>query len=311
MPRTLKGPFLTLLYALGAAASTDGYMRFRDGKRIRIQDIAAGVGSNEKDCRRYLNAAIAAGVVVVEGERGHGRQALYRIFIHPNPDWSAAVASLAESQPKPRKTPRKPAPWQDQENGSPTPEPEAASSGDRHPNSAGESSGDRHPTEFGPPTPERFGCPTPEHPRVSQVLPQESAAVGDHLTLGGAPDELGEPPEYDDPDPPPAEADPFDVDPPAPAPPQLTLTTQQRRDARAAEVKTKSAASRGQMPLLLSVREPEHVATVADVRAAAETDPEAVRRAIRTLGRTEAIKVYGWRLVSPHLRNDNPDTDTA
>ncbi|WP_423833329.1 hypothetical protein [Streptomyces manipurensis] len=313
MPRPLKGAFLTLLYALGAAAGTDGCLRFHDGKRIRIQDIAAGTGSNEKDCRRYLNAAIAAGVVVVEGDRGRGRQALYRLFICLEPDWTAALASLAESQPKPRKTPRSPAPWQDAENGSPTPEPQAAGSGDRHPNPDAESSGDRHPTEFGSRTPERFGCPTPEQPRVTQVLPQEVADVGGDLTPGGAPEDFREPPDDEAPpedDDAPPEDDPFDVDPEPPGPPQLTLTTQEKRDARAAQVKAKSASNQGQMPLLLSVRDPEHVATIAELRSAAENDPEAVRRAIRSLGRAEAIRVYGWRLVSPHIRND-PDSDTA
>lgn len=298
MPRPLKGPFLTLLYALGAAAGTHGLLQFRDGTVIRIQDIAAGVGSDEKDTRRYLNAAIAAGVVAVEGERRRGKRAVYRLVVCVHPDWTAALSSLARSKPKPKKVPAPPAPWQDEEEfGGPTPELEDGSSGDHPPNLPGPSSGDQPPNEFGGPTPEWFGGPTPEQPRVTQVLPQESAAVGGHLTLGVAPEGGDDPPDTDS--------------PPAPALPRLAVTAQERRDERAARVKAKSASTGGQMPLLLSVRDPEHVATVAEVRAAAEDDPEAVRRAIATLGRTEAIHVYGWRLVSPHLTDDITDTDTA
>ncbi|NUP19038.1 MAG: hypothetical protein HOZ81_23695 [Streptomyces sp.] len=314
LPRPLRGGFLKVLYALGTAANTRGEMRFQDGKAIRIQDIARGAAVDEKDTRRCLDAAIAAGVVCVLGTRRRGKPTVYQLLIIPNPDWAAAVASLAASQPV-KKQPAKAAPWQEQEAtkfGGPSPELDAESSGDHPPNFCGESSGDRPPLEFGGPSPVEFGGPSPEQPRVTQVLPQELADVCGDVTLGGAPEDLGEPPEYDELDTTPTEADPFDADPPAvQEAPRLTLTAQERRDARAAEVKTKSAANQGQMPLLLSVREPEHVATVADVRAAAGDDPEAVRRAIRTLGRTEAIRVYGWRLVSPHLRNDTTDTHTG
>ncbi|MFD9306107.1 hypothetical protein ACFWCB_26220 [Streptomyces sp. NPDC060048] len=310
MPRPLKGPFLTLLYALGAAASTHGLLQFRDGTVIRIQDIAAGVGSDEKDTRRYLNAAIAAGVVAVEGERGRGKRAVYRIVVCLTPDWTAALASLADSKPKPKKSPA-PAPWQDAEKfGGPTPVVTGRSSGDRPPNSAGQSSGDHPPTEFGGPSPEWFGGPTPEQPRGTQVLPQEMADVGGDVSLGVAPEELCEPPddvEFGSSEQP--EDDPFDADAPGSWPqPSLTLTSQGRRDARAAEVKAKSASSRGQMPLLLSVRDPEHVATAAAVREAAAQDPDLVRRAIRELGVTDAIRLYGHRLVAPHLTDQ---TDTA
>ncbi|MFB7171113.1 hypothetical protein ACFCYM_09865 [Streptomyces sp. NPDC056254] len=321
LPRPLRGGFLKVLYALGTAANTRGEMRFHDGKAIRIQDIARGSAADEKDTRRYIDAAIAAGVVGILGTRRRGKPTVYQLLIIPNPDWAAAVASLAASQPV-KKQRAKAAPWREQEAtefggpspepdatefGGPPPEPDTEGSGDRPRNLGGESSGDRPPLEFGGPSPVEFGGPSPEQPRVTQVLPQELAAVGGHLTLGVAPDELGEPPGYDEVDTTPDEPDPFDDTPPA-APPQLTLTAQERRDARAAEVKAKSAGNQGQMPLLLSVRDPEHVATVAEVRAAAQDDPEAVRRAIRTLGRTEAIRVYGHRLVFQHLRNDNTDT---
>ncbi|MFB6517465.1 hypothetical protein [Streptomyces sp. NPDC056401] len=314
MPRPLKGPFLTLLYALGAASGTHGLLQFRDGKVMRIQDIAAGVGSDEKDTRRYLNAAIAAGVVAVEGERRRGKRAVYRIVVSLHPDWTAALASLASSKPKPKKTPAPPAPWQDEDEfGGPTPELAGRSSGDHPPNLPGASSGDQPPNEFGGPTPDWFGGPTPEQPRGTQVLPQESADVGGHLPLGGAPEDLCEPPEDDDyaaePTEGPPEDDPFDADPPGAWPtPHLTLTSQGRRDARAAEVTAKSASNSGQMPLLLPVRGPDEVATKAALREAAEGDPDRVRRAIRELGTAQATYLYGHRLVAPHLTDQ---TDTA
>ncbi|MCY0921868.1 MULTISPECIES: hypothetical protein [unclassified Streptomyces] len=297
LPRPLRGGFLKVLYALGTAANSRGEMRFRDGKEIRIQDIAKGAATDEKDCRRYINAAIAAGVVGVAGARGRGKPTVYQLLVSPRPDWTAAVASLAESLPV-KKKPPKPAPWQDDpEFGGPPPEPDAQSSGDHPPNFPEQSSGDRPPLGFGGPSPVEFGGPSPEQPRVTQVLPQESAAVVDQLSPGG---------------PSPGEDGPADADPPPGAwPPRLTLTTQQRRDARAAEAKAKSAGNKGQMPLLLSVRDPEHVATVAEVRAAAEGHPEIVLRAIRDLGVRGAVTLYGHRLVHPHLTDESePDTDT-
>ncbi|MYV56475.1 hypothetical protein [Streptomyces sp. SID3212] len=141
MPRPLRGPFLTLLYALGTAANPGGALRFRDGTVIRIQDIARAVGSDEKDVRRMITAAIAAGVVSVQGARGRGRRPTYVILVTPCPDWTAAVASLALTRPK--KKPAK-SPWRGPEFGGPTPEPAASpSSGDQPPKSGGSSSGDR------------------------------------------------------------------------------------------------------------------------------------------------------------------------
>ncbi|MGW4824639.1 hypothetical protein ACWEP4_38380 [Streptomyces sp. NPDC004227] len=77
MPRALKGGFLTLLYALRAMAAANGALRFKDGTVIRIQDIAKAAGCREQDARRYLEAAIRAGLVVVEGRRRRGIPTLY------------------------------------------------------------------------------------------------------------------------------------------------------------------------------------------------------------------------------------------
>ncbi|WP_030659771.1 MULTISPECIES: hypothetical protein [Streptomyces] len=298
LPRPLRGGFLTVLYALAAAANTSGVLRMRDGKPIRVQSVATAACSDLKDVRRWLGAAVAAGVVTTEEAPRPGKPTVYVIVIAPRPDWAAAVAAL---EAKRRRRPKKDAaPWSEEEGapevGGPAPHSEDPSWGDGPPNSPDSKWGDRPPLEMGGPAPLELGGPAPQRPRGTHVLPQETAAVGGHLTLGGAPP--------GDSDPPPADP------PPAAARPSLAVTAQEQRDARAAEVKAKSASSSGQMPLLLSVREPEHVATVAEVRAAAEADPEAVRRAIRTLGRREAIRVYGWRLVSPHI-TEFTDTDTA
>lgn len=73
MPTALRRGFLTLLYALRAMANAAGELRFSgDRQPIRIQDIAKAAGASEKDARRYLDAAIHAGVVVVKGERKRG-----------------------------------------------------------------------------------------------------------------------------------------------------------------------------------------------------------------------------------------------
>ncbi|WP_225846951.1 hypothetical protein [Streptomyces sp. HPF1205] len=95
MPPTLKGGFLTLLYAMRAMAAASGELRFSgDGRPIRIQDIAKAAGCREKDARRYLEAAVLAGVVVVIGERRRGKPTLYALVLGPVQDWEAAAAHL-------------------------------------------------------------------------------------------------------------------------------------------------------------------------------------------------------------------------
>ncbi|WP_381792860.1 hypothetical protein [Streptomyces niveus] len=103
MPTPLKGGFLTLLYAMRAMASASGQMRFSgDGKPIRIQDIAKAAGCREKDARRYLEAAIRAGVVVTIGDRRRGKATLYTLVLCPWPEWAAA-ADYLKSTARPRK----------------------------------------------------------------------------------------------------------------------------------------------------------------------------------------------------------------
>lgn len=165
MPTALRRGFLTLLYALRAMANASGELRFyADRQPIRIQDIAKAAGASEKDARRYLDAAIRAGVVAVKGERKRGKPTLYVILPTPWPNWQAAEEHLKSTARKPGK---KPAPWsKDAEssgdrdpnrNGSPRPELTAGTedgvrvtatrmgSGDRDPNG----SGDRDPNNPG------------------------------------------------------------------------------------------------------------------------------------------------------------------
>jgi len=139
MPTALRRGFLTLLYAVRAMANANGELRFPD-KPIRIQDIAKASGASEKDARRYINAAIAAGVILVKGEQRRGKPTLYVLMVDPSPDWGAAESSLKSSR---RPSGKSPAPWQE-----PT-----------------ESSGDRDPNQFGGPRPE-LEDPAPEEVRA-------------------------------------------------------------------------------------------------------------------------------------------------
>lgn len=120
MPKGLPSGFVTLLYAASAAADPAGKLKFRDGVVIRIKDIAAACKADEKDVRRYVEAALRAGVLSVEGERRRGHRALYALVVHPAPDWNAAVHSIQES--KRTRTGRQAPPWQADENGGPPPE---------------------------------------------------------------------------------------------------------------------------------------------------------------------------------------------
>ncbi|MGW2985431.1 hypothetical protein [Streptomyces goshikiensis] len=309
MPRPLRRTKMAaVLYALATAANTSGVLRMRDGKEIRVQSVARAATTDLKDCRRLLDAAVAAGIVGTEKAPRIGVPTVYVLLINPRPDWAAAVASL-ESTKRVRPD-RGPAPWADEPadevggrstqpevGGPPTQEP-GERWGDRPPTSEKSGWVDRPPLEVGGPPPLEVGGPPPQRPRATQVLPQDSADVGGQLSPGGAsPGEDGA-------------ADTGPQSPPGSWPPHLTLTTQQRRDARAAQVKDKSASSGGQMPLLLSVRAPEHVAAKAALREAAEGHPEIVLRAIRELGVRDAVTLYGHRLVHPHLTDQTePATD--
>lgn len=188
MPTPLRRGFLTLLYALRAMANASGELRFTgDRQPIRIQDIARAAGASEKDARRYLDAAIRSGAVVVKGERKRGRPTLYVIVPTPWPDWKAAEDYLKSTARKPGK---RPAPWS----------PEPGSSGDRDPNQNGSprpeltdgtanevrvtatrmGSGDRDPNGS--------GHRDPNNPGVTQELSQDGSEVGSQPQPQGPPE---------------------------------------------------------------------------------------------------------------------------
>ncbi|MFE3169302.1 hypothetical protein [Streptomyces sp. NPDC059224] len=119
-----------LLCQLRNLASASGEIAFNgDRKPIRITDIAAVSCCREKDARRYLEAAVRAGVVRVVGERKRGKATRYVLVVHPFPDWQAAEDYLKSTGRAPGKGA---APWQDDD----------------------ESSGHRGPNHIGPPRPE-------------------------------------------------------------------------------------------------------------------------------------------------------------
>lgn len=194
MPRPLADGFLKVLHALGAGADASGKLKFRDGKPIRIKDIAAAAMVDEKDCRRYLDAAIVAGVLTVQGERKRGKSTLYVLVLAPYPDWIAAEASLKASKRK--RTDRKPPPWKDDENGGRSPElsePENGGPPPELPQDHDEkergtaprmSSGDRPP--FG------SGDRPPNNPGIAKELPQDMAELGEK-----PPESCGDPTQND------------------------------------------------------------------------------------------------------------------
>lgn len=218
MPTAVRRSGLpTLLYALRAMANAAGELRFGDGKAIRIQDIAKAACSDEKDCRRYLEAALRSGVVTVRGERKRGVPTLYVIVVHPFPDWPAAEAYLKSTARKPGKAPAK---WQASE----------------------ESSGDRDPNQFGGPRPEltdgtaeevrgtapRMGSGdraplgsgdrAPNNPGVTHVSTQDGAEVSFRPQLVGPSGDHPEPqePDHEDQAPPPPDPEDYETWPRCP-----------------------------------------------------------------------------------------------
>ncbi|MFI6347276.1 hypothetical protein [Streptomyces sp. NPDC050560] len=193
MPKGIPAAFVTLLYALASAADPAGRVRFRDGSVIRIKDIAAACKADEKDVRRYLTAAVAAGVVAVEGEQRRGRPTLYVLMLTPSPDWGAAVDAITNSKRKrPERTPppwRQAAPGADQKNGGRSPElPEDKNGGPPpelsdldHEKERGTaprtSSGDRPPFGSGDRPPNNPGRPMSLPHEVAEVEPQPPVDV--------------------------------------------------------------------------------------------------------------------------------------
>ncbi|QCX81097.1 hypothetical protein C9F11_37570 [Streptomyces sp. YIM 121038] len=183
MPPALRRSGLpTLLYALRAMANAAGQLRFSDGRPIRIQDLAKAACADEKDTRRYLDAAEHAGVLVVVGERRRGRPNLYALVMSPRPDWGAALAHLDAT--KRTRSGRKSAPWADEQGpkfggrspeladpkfGGPPPELTDGTENEVRGTAPRWSSGDRPPLSS--------GDRPPNNPGTSQGTSQDGAEV--------------------------------------------------------------------------------------------------------------------------------------
>ena len=308
MPRALKPGVLTLLYALRAMASANGELRFNgDRKPIRIQDIAKAAGADEKDTRDRLEAARLAGVVTIVGERRRGRPVLYAILPAPRPDWAAAAAYLdgvkqsredAKQARAARKgTERKPAPWADREAGEfggPPPELPAASDlggpPPELPADTGEgvrgtaprpSSGDRPPNGS--------GDRPPNNPGSTHGSTHEMAGLGGQPQDARVREVLEEPPG----------SGTAPTLRPVPSPPG---------GCGPSPAEQKSGSS--QRPLLLPVRSPQQVSREELEALRAAATPEEIHQAVAELGATQAMRVYGHRLVAPYLAAQ-PDHETG
>jgi hypothetical protein len=187
MPRPLTGGFLTTMYALRTLASKDGYLRYdRDGRPITLTQIARAVRCDVRDLRLYLSAAIASGVLAVDGPRRRGMPTLYVLLLSPCPSWSAAVAVIEAGRR--RKKAGEPAPWHDRAedetpatSGHRAPTPEEGTKGHRAPTSGDPGWGHRAPTGLGAPRPQDIGAPRPHHPGSTHEQPQEMVSVEPQL----------------------------------------------------------------------------------------------------------------------------------
>lgn len=205
-----------LLCQLRNMANASGEVAFAsDRKPIRIQDIAKAACCDEKDARRYLEAAIRAGVVQVLGERKRGKAARYVIVVHPFPDWPAAEAYL-------KSTARKRAPGWDQpaessgdsapnQNGGQSPEPTAGTPEEVRGTAPRMGSGDTAPNGS--------GDSAPNNPGESHGLSHDEAEVSFRPQLvgrSGDHPESQEPDHEDDQAPPPPDPEDYETWPRCP-----------------------------------------------------------------------------------------------
>lgn len=93
--------FLYAVQTVAAMADTAGRTRWHvegedtPGRPLRLKELAAAMGSDEKDARRYLTAAIAAGILTAEQAPRRGRTTVYVLLLPPyTPRWEAALAVL-------------------------------------------------------------------------------------------------------------------------------------------------------------------------------------------------------------------------
>lgn len=171
LPRPLREGFVKVLHAFGAGANEAGRMVFWDGRIITLKEIARAACVDVKDARRYINAAMAAGVVDVSGERKRGTTPVYRAVVTDTPDWNAAVEVLRSSRAQPkRRTPRV---WE-----------EEAGTGDAPPSPHTGERGDAPPSENGGCTPEGTGDAPPTSQGFPSNYPKSSGGDGRQATTG-------------------------------------------------------------------------------------------------------------------------------
>lgn len=185
MPRPLREGFLKTLHALGAGANRDGATTFRDRTPITLKQIARAAAVDTKDARRYLDAAVAAGVVEILGERKRGATPVHLLVIAAAPDWSAAAAHLAATKPKP-KPGRQPV-WEKEENGVHPTSSDSGSNGDAPASQEGdpeERKGDAPPSEKGGCTPPRKGDAPGTTQEYPSNYPRDARGDGRRPTTG-------------------------------------------------------------------------------------------------------------------------------
>lgn len=297
MPQELRRrkAFLYALQTIASLADAHGRTRFSDtGQPIRITQLATSMGSREKDARRYLSAAIAAGILTTEQTPRRGRITVYRLVVPFDiPRWDAALAVLDAGADEPQA---------DTEHGHGAaefgrraPEPAAAaqhlSSGHDRPTSTpveaeGVRAADARPGS-GPRRPFGSGDVPPNNTGVLKTNPQEMVAVGPQpdVARGHEADER-----VDDPSPPHAP-------PPLHAVPGHGPAQTSRR---------RNAVPDGQMPLLASVPHPPHPAKhpsgPEQTQASIGAPREGWRAVVARERPEDAARVYGDRWTGDHAR---------
>lgn len=178
--------FLNALQTVAALTDTAGRTRFQDnGRPIRITQLAAAMGSREKDARRYLAAAIAAGIVTTEEPPRRGRTTVYVLLVPPGtPRWAAALAVLeVGEEPAPDHAEHTSAgPEFGRRGPELQPAAQGGSSGDGGPNSAPVTGSQVRATRARPSSGDGWvlssGAGSPNNPGVPMAHPQEMVAVG-------------------------------------------------------------------------------------------------------------------------------------
>lgn len=186
--------FLYALATVAAMADTAGRTRWHarpdePGRPLPLKELAAAMGSDEKDARRYLAAAIAAGVLTTEQAPRRGRTTVYVLLTPPfTPRWAAALSVLTVGEERAAEADAHASAGR-VENGGRLPLLDTpavgASSGDVSPNSAAVTASQERGTSprwsSGDASPLRTGDCPPNITRGSHDQAHEMVAVGPQL----------------------------------------------------------------------------------------------------------------------------------